>query len=374
MYSLINAKIYTVTNGVIQKGFIDIDGDKVLKIGPMDQFHFNTKKQIDLNSFTVYPGFIDAHTHLGLIPEGSSFNYDENKKSKSIIDPNFKVLNHIDPKDIAFKDAVCAGITTVAISPDSSKAISGQISTVKTIDCKNNILNPLVAVKFALGENPVNFYEKNHKKPCDKNYIKNLIISKLSEARKLLNKNKFLDEYNILFKLLKREIPAHFHVHSEFDIKSAIEIANEFNLRYLLIHATEACKILDILKENKTKIIQGPFFTNRSKRELLNMNMKTSQILDKFGLLFSITTDHPELPIQFLTLSASFAVKHGLKFEKAIKLITINAAKICGISNRVGSIEANKDADLVVFKNSPLKAFEEPTMVIVNGEIVLNKI
>lgn len=373
MYSLINARIYTVTNKIIENGFITIKNDKIHEIGPMSKFDFNSKKQIDLNSFTVYPGFIDAHTHLGLIPEGSSFNYDEKNKFTDIFSPDFKVLDNIDYSDIAFKDALSAGITTVAISPDSTKAISGQISAVKTIDCKNNILNKIVAVKMALGENPINFYKKNNFN-YNKEDIKNLIIDELSKAKKLLNKNINSSKYAILFKLLKREIPVHFHVHDKTDINYAIEIANKFNLNCILIHATEAHKTLNSLKKYKAKIIQGPFFTNRSKKELLNMDMKSSSLLEKNGILYSITTDHPELPIQFLNLSASFAIKHGLSFKKAIEAITINAAKLCGVSNHVGSIEINKDADLVVFKNSPFKAFEEPLMVILNGNIVFNKI
>lgn len=370
MYSLINAKIYTVTNGILKNGFLSIKNSKIHKIGNMAEFNELSKKDIDLSGFTIYPGFIDAHTHLGLIPEGKSYNYDNKQKSLNIIDPNFKVLENIDTNDLAFIDAIKAGVTTVAISPDSTKTIAGQISAVKTINVKDNILNPQVALKIALGENPINFHKKNENLPYSKADIKNLIISELLKAQEQLKLNSKEDKNNILFKLLKREIPAHFHCHDEFDIKTAVEIANKFNLRYVLIHATEAYKILDFLKGNKAKIIQGPFFTNRSKPELINMDMKTAKILDKYNLLYCITTDHPELPIQFLTLSASFAKKQGLSFKKVIELITINAAGICGVSNRVGSIEIGKDADLVAFKNNPLKAFEEPSMVFINGERV----
>lgn len=369
LFSLVNARIYTVTKGVLENGFISIKNGKIHKIGHMNEFNATSKKDIDLSGFTIYPGFIDAHTHLGLIPEGKSYSYDDNKKNLDIISPNFNVLDYIDTCDLAFRDAIKAGITTVAISPGSSLAIAGQISAVKTVNIKNNIINPMVALKIALGENPINFYKKSKTLPYTKADIKNLIISKLSKTQKQLSENKDQNK-DLLFKLLNREIPAHFHVHDEFDIKAAVEISNKFNLKYVLIHATEAYKLLDFLKENKAKIIQGPFFTNRSKPELLNMDMKTSAILDKYNLLYSITTDHPELPTQFLTLSVSFAVKHGLSFKKALELITINAAKLCGISNRVGSIEPGKDADLVVFKNNPLKAFEQPSIVLIDGKIV----
>ena len=172
--------------------------------------------------------------------------------------------------------------------------------------------------------------------------------------------------------LFEKKIQAHFHVHRADDIFTAIRISKEFDLDYVLVHATEAHLIKEELKKESAKILSGPILCDRSKPELINLDVNSLAQLANEDILFSIITDHPETPIQYLNLCASVAIKAGLSKEKALRALTINPAKICKIDDRVGSIKVGKDADLVVYSEDIFDSFSSPDMVFVNG-IILKK-
>ena len=113
--------------------------------------------------------------------------------------------------------------------------------------------------------------------------------------------------------------------------------------------------------------------TGRSKIELKNLSMKAPAILSKAGIKFAMMTDHPVIPIQYLAVQASLAVKEGLNEMEALKSITINAAEFTGISDKLGSLEEGKDADIVIWSKFPLDWQTSPKYVIINGKIVYKK-
>ena len=147
---------------------------------------------------------------------------------------------------------------------------------------------------------------------------------------------------------LKGDLIVKIHAHRADDILTAIRIAREFNLKITIDHCTEGHLIADILKENDIKIILGPMLTDRSKIELRNQTLAAPGILAKSGIPVAIMTDHPCVPVQHLLLCAAIAVREGMPEEDALKAVTINAARAAGIDDRVGSLEAGKDADIVI--------------------------
>ena len=170
--------------------------------------------------------------------------------------------------------------------------------------------------------------------------------------------------------LLKHEIPAHFHAHRADDIFTAIRLAKEFDIDYVIIHATEGHLIADELLEDNARTIVGPVISERCKPELRNHTIETAGILNKAGVPMCICTDHPVVPEQYLPLSAGLAVRGGLDRNEALKAITIYPAQITGIADRVGSIEVGKDADIVIFSGDPLSVCDTPDKVIVNGTVI----
>lgn len=384
---LINAQIYTMGPlGFIKNGFVKINGNIIENVGKMEELDIENEQVVDMKGKYLYPGFIDAHTHLGMVEDGLTFEGDDINEAVDPVTPNLRAIDAINPMDRCFSEALSAGVTTVITGPGSSNPIAGQMVAIKTYGTRidNMIIKDPVSMKFSLGENPKNTFSEKSQSPSTRMAVAALIREQLSKARKyLLDKNEFFNnpdeneepefdaKNEALIPLLKREIPAHFHAHRSDDIFTAIRIAKEFNLDYVIIHCTEGHLIADELKRENTKVFSGPFLSDRSKPELVNLTPKTPGVLAKKGVKASIVTDHPVTPIQYLPVCASLAVREGMGAYEALKSITINAAEIAGIDNRVGSIEPMKDADILVFEHDALDFRSKPVEVFFEGKKVI---
>lgn len=384
---LINAQIYTMGPlGFIKNGFVKINGNIIENVGKMEELDIENEQVVDMKGKYLYPGFIDAHTHLGMVEDGLTFEGDDINEAVDPVTPNLRAIDAINPMDRCFSEALSAGVTTVITGPGSSNPIAGQMVAIKTYGTRidNMIIKDPVSMKFSLGENPKNTFSEKSQSPSTRMAVAALIREQLSKARKyLLDKNEFFNnpdeneepefdaKNEALIPLLKREIPAHFHAHRSDDIFTAIRIAKEFNLDYVIIHCTEGHLIADELKRENTKVFSGPFLSDRSKPELVNLTPRTPGVLAKKGVKASIVTDHPVTPIQYLPVCASLAVREGMDAYEALKSITINAAEIAGIDNRVGSIEPMKDADILVFEHDALDFRSKPVEVFFEGKKVI---
>lgn len=385
--TITNVYVHTMTQGDIENGYVKVCDGKIAEVGDMNNIKCELGENvIDGGGNHLYPGFIDAHTHLGLFTDGEDYEHEDANEVSDAITPNMRVIDAINPLDGCFKDAINAGVTTVMVSPGSANAIAGQIAAIKTYGKRidNMIVKEPVAMKFSMGENPKSMYNETQQSPKTRMAVAATIRENLSKAQRYMQEKAKAQEnssdYDLpdydakleaLIPVIKGEVYAHFHAHRADDIFTAIRISKEFKLKYVIVHATEGHIIFDELLKEGTSVISGPFMGDRSKFELKNLTVKSPVVMSKNGLSVAITTDHPETPIQYLTLCASLAASKGMEKAKAMKAITIDAAKICGIDDVVGSIEAGKDADLVLFDKDPFDVGAEPIMVIVNGEIVL---
>ena len=379
---LTNAKIYTMGSlGYIEKGFVKIDGTKIKKVGKMDDLKDLDDHIIDMHGKILYPGFIDTHTHLGMVEDSLTFEGDDINEASEPITPNLRAIDAINPMDRCFKEAINAGVTAVITGPGSSNPIAGQMVAIKTYGSRvdNMVIKDPVSIKFSLGENPKNTFNEKSQTPITRMAVAGLIREQLSKAKRYLeekeafiqdngSKPEFDSKNEALLPLLKREIPGHFHAHRADDIFTAIRISKEFDIDYVIIHCSEGHLIADELKKENTKVFSGPFLSDRSKPELKNLTPKTPGVLAKNGIKTSIVTDHPVIPIQYLPVCASLAVREGMDPLEALKAITINAAELAGVDDRLGSIEENKDADILIFDNDALDFKSKPVMIFIDGK------
>lgn len=374
-----NAKIYTMNDddNIIENGYVEYKNGKILRVGKGSPD--NTGDEIiDAKGKSLFPGFIDAHTHLGLFTSGVGIEGEDFNEDSDPITPQLNAIDGVNPMDSAFEDARNAGISTVAVSPGSSNAICGSIIAIKTYGKRIDSMSlGNVGMKISLGENPKMTYIDKDSTPVTRMAIASLIREALNKAQKYMedkeseeNNPEFDAKCEALIPLLKGKIKAHFHCHRADDIFTAIRIAKEFNLKYVLIHCTEGHLIADELKKENATAVIGPIICDKSKPELANLTPKNSFILNSSGIEVSICTDHSEVPIQYLPLSAGIAIKHGLTFQEALKAVTKIPAKQLGLFERIGSIEKGKDADFVLFSTNPFEVMSSPDMVIINGDEV----
>ena len=328
----------------------------------------------DLNGLFVFPGLVESHCHLGMEETAIRFEGDDVNEITDPITPNMRGIDGCNPMDETIESALKGGVTTVAAGPGSANVLGGTFFAYKTkgncID-EMTIQNP-IAMKAAFGENPKRCYQG--KKIDTRMQISALLRETLEKTKEYLAKKEagkdvaYDQKLEAMIPVVKRELPLKCHAHRADDILTAIRIAKEENIKITLDHVTDARCILPQIKESGFPCICGPALTHKSKFELANMSFETPNELYKAGILFSIITDSPVIPQQYLSLSAALAAKAGLPEYEAIKAITINPAKILGLDNRVGSIKVGKDADFVVCTKNILDTQNEIQSVYVDGK------
>ena len=328
----------------------------------------------DLNGLFVFPGLVESHCHLGMEETAIRFEGDDVNEITDPITPNMRGIDGCNPMDETIESALKGGVTTVAAGPGSANVLGGTFFAYKTkgncID-EMTIQNP-IAMKAAFGENPKRCYQG--KKIDTRMQISALLRETLEKTKEYMKKKEagkdvaYDQKLEAMIPVVKRELPLKCHAHRADDILTAIRIAKEENIKITLDHVTDARCILPQIKESGFPCICGPALTHKSKFELANMSFETPNELYKAGILFSIITDSPVIPQQYLSLSAALAAKAGLPEYEAIQAITINPAKILGLDNRVGSIKVGKDADFVICTKNILDTQNEIQSVYVDGK------
>ena len=328
----------------------------------------------DLNVIYVFPGLVESHCHLGMEETAIRFEGDDVNEITDPITPNMRGIDGCNPMDETIESALKGGVTTVAAGPGSANVIGGTFFAYKTVgNCidEMSIQNPL-AMKAAFGENPKRCYQG--KKIDTRMQISALLRETLEKTKEYMKKKElgkdvaYDQKLEAMIPVVKREIPLKCHCHRADDILTVIRIAKEYDIKVTLDHVTDARCIIPQIKESGFPCICGPALTHKSKFELANMSFETPNELYKAGILFSIITDSPVVPQQYLSLSAALAAKAGLPEYEAIKAITINPAKILGLDNRVGSIKEGKDADFVICTKNILDTTNEIKDVYVDGK------
>lgn len=380
MLTIIHGKIITMADKDYEDGFVQIKNGKIAAVG--DMADCPVKKEDDgvicANGNLVMPGIIEAHCHMGITEEKKGTEGDDCNENVNPVTPYLRAIDAINPMDAAFDDALRAGITSAMVGPGSSNVVGGQFAFIKThgrcID--HMIVKAPAAMKVAFGENPkVNFSGQNVS-PATRMAIAAMLREELFQAQEYQKKrnadqNQEKDfRYECWLPVLEGRIPLKAHVHRADDILTAIRIAKEFHLSMTLDHCSEGHLIAEEIKESGFPAIVGPDMTSRNKIEVQNMAFKTVGILNRKGICTAVTTDHPVSMIQFLPICAGLAVKSGLPAQEGLRSITINAAKICGVSDRVGSLEPGKDGDVVIFDGNPLEVFTSALCTIIDGKVV----
>lgn len=383
MLLLKNGNVMTMA-GPAFVGDVAIENGKIVAVG--QSLSYSDAEVRDVTGMTVMPGIVDPHCHIGMWEDAMGFEGADGNECTNPITPELRAIDAINPYDRCFEEAAAGGVTTCVTGPGSANVIGGQFVAIKTYgdSVDDMVLRFPVAVKAAFGENPKRVYNGKNQTPSTRMATAALMRKALIEAQEYnekLEKGKAdpekMPERNlgkeILARVIRRELPMKIHAHRADDILTAIRICREFKLRYTLDHCTEGYLITDKLKEALSEdcegIIVGPLLTDRSKIELKNLSFKAPKVLEQAGIEYAMMTDHPVTPEQYLPICTAVAVREGASEESALKAITINAAKITGIADRVGSIEVGKDADIAVFSGHPFDFRSRCVLTLVNGKV-----
>jgi imidazolonepropionase-like amidohydrolase len=387
MFILKNAKIITMDENTDREfiGDIAVEGTVIKAVGK--DLSFDGADEYDLTGLTVIPGVIDAHCHIGMFEDGMGIEGNDGNEMSNPSTPELRAIDAINPFDRCFVEAMEGGVTTCVTGPGSANVVGGQFVAIKTHgkDVESMVLRFPVGMKAAFGENPKRVYQG--KSIFTRMQIAATLRKTLTKAKEYERKIELagddkskLPEKDLgmeaMLPVLRRELPLKVHAHRADDILTVLRIAREFGIRITLDHCTEGYLIPELLKQGVEDtgagVIIGPLLSDRSKIELRNLSFKAPRILYENGIEFAMMTDHPVIPEQYLPICAGLSVREGLPEYEALKSITINASKIVGIDDRVGSLKVGKDADIAVFDGDPLEVKTHCVMTVINGEICHN--
>ena len=381
----------------IEDGIVLIEDGKIVSVGAGIDVPAGAEV-IDAAGQVVMPGMIDAHCHTGVFGDGVGWVHSDGNEMTDPVTPHLRAIDAIHPEDLAFSDLREAGVTTINTGPGSGNVIGGQAAAIKTAGrtVEEMLVAFPVGMKMALGENPKRVYGEQKKTPSTRMGNAATLREWLTKAQGYLDKGdrhakKLVDfqagvegatepepfevdlKLEALAQVLRREIPAHIHAHRADDIMTAIRIAEEFEIDLVLIHATEGYKIADLLAEKMIPCVPGPILFSRSKVELREMTPKNVGVLASAGVKVAIQTDQMSA-VRYLRLDAAVAVNEGMSDDDALRAITLTPAEILGIDDRVGSLEAGKDADIVILSAHPLDvAHGRVQRVLIDGQTVYGR-
>lgn len=373
MLAIAGGYIITMTGAPIESGTVLIEKGKIK--GVEQGFIVPPgARLIDVSGKIVVPGMIDAHCHVGIAEEIYREEGDDSNEMSDPVTPHLRAIDAVNPADLGFKDALAGGVTTVVTGPGSANILGGEMVAMKTAGrvMEEMTVRFPAGLKAALGENPKRSYGREKKPPYTRMASAAFLREAFARAQDFLKKDSPDRDLKMeaLARVLKREVPLRVHAHRADDIMTAVRIAEEFGLNLVIEHCTEGHLVADYLAEKGIPAVVGPVITNRAKVEMQGLTLQNCRLLAEAGVCFAIMTDHPVVPIQYLSVSAAVTVRGGLSCDQALKAITIDAARVIGLADRLGSIEPGKDADIVVWDRHPLEITSRVEQVYVNGEMV----
>lgn len=375
-----NGLIHDAVHEEAYVGDILVENGKIKAIGE----HLETEEGVsvvDAEGMQVYPGFVEAHGHIGLDGYGIGYEGMDYNELNDIVSPQLRGIDGVKPMDAAFPKAAEAGVTCVCVGPGSANVLGGTFVTIKTVGrrVEDMLVRDNVAMKCAFGENPKRVYRE--KKDSSRMSTAALLREMLFKTREYLEKKEaagddpskrpaFDMKLEALIPVIKGEMPLKAHAHAAEDLFTALRIAREFNVKITLEHVTEGHLIVEELAKENVPLAVGPTLTSASKYELRNKSWTTPGLLSAAGCQVSIITDSPVIPQEYLPLCAGLAVQAGMDPFAALQAITINPARHAGIADRVGSLEVGKDADFVITDGCPFEVSTKVKHVFIDGKEV----
>jgi imidazolonepropionase-like amidohydrolase len=370
MRAVVGARALTITRGEIERSVILIENGKFVEVGP-DLPIPPGAEVVDVSGKYVLPGFVDAHTHLGLSGFGESTNP---------VTPHVRVLDGVDLSDPGWEEALFGGVTTVITTPGSANVIGGASIAMKTagVSLPERILRDPAGMKMAWRKGTQG-PSQGQPYPVSLMGIAGILRNALVDTRNYIArraKGEVEEDpvKELLAKVLRRELPARIHSFTPVEILAILRIQDEFGFDFTVEHGFEAHLIADQLAARGIPVVYGPGTGSRRHKMFPERGPHGAAILHKAGVKMSLQTDHPDQSIKELRIYGALLLRYtDLAPDDVLRMLTINGAEIAGVAGRVGSIEPGKDADFSVFSDHPLKVQSRVEQVFVDGERVVEE-
>ena len=365
MWALTNVELLDGIGLHIQRGGLLIDDSGIIRAIEANYIPNAGIPVIDGHGLLCLPGFIDAHSHIGLSTSGETLGSQDVNETSDPVTADLRALDGIYPKDPAILEALKAGITASYVTMGSANVISGIGTTVHMAGdtVEEMVMVPAAGMKVAMGENPIRVHGGQKRRPSSRPAVAAVLREWLEKARRYqLDTARNLKDWDprleALGMVIRGDIPLRVHSHRSDDIATAHRVISEFKVRMVIDHGTEADLLSEQILGWGVPVVTGPSFSTRGKAELRHKGFWTPARLIQKGIVTAIASDHPVVPAEYLPLYAGLAMRHGIDLSQALASITIAPAQITGVSGRVGALRVGLEADLVLFEGNPLVSLQ----------------
>lgn len=390
-------KIFTMSNGIIEDGIIIIENNRIADVGE-DIVIPPGAEIIEAAGKIITPGLFDAYNQLGLIEVSQAQSTVDTEEKSKPLTPEVRVIDAINTQSKLIPITRIEGVTTVLSAPGIGNVIAGQSAVINLFGStvKEMIIKEPAALHFNFGERPTSNW-RDRKKIDTRMGLVAMLRQALIAAQEYKNDwakyETDLKEYNdnrdlpkkkrkkdlkepklperdlgkeAIVLALDQTIPVIASAKRKDDILAAVNVAEEFGLKLVVLHGTEAYKIADILRRKNIPVLLGPITTQPSSMENLGAIYENAALLDGAGVKFAIISGstHNSRDLRF---QAGIAAQYGLSFSTALKAITIYPAQILNVDSELGSVEPGKIANIVIFDGDPLQPLTRVTDVIIEG-------
>ncbi|NMA85753.1 MAG: amidohydrolase [Tissierellia bacterium] len=373
-----NCNLINMTDIYEETMDIRVENGEIVEIGKsIDLDKYFNAQIIDAENNFVTPGIVEPHSEMGVREQIYRFEGNDANEGTDPILPQLRAIDAINPTDEGIKVARESGVTTVVAGPGDSNLIGGTFAAIKTYGdtIEEMVIEDEIAFKISLGNTPKKAYGNKDIMPktrmASAAMIREAFIKSREYHRQYNSENppKFDMKMHSLMRIYDGML-VKFTAHQAYDIITAIRLGEEFNLNYTVDKCSEAYLIADELKNFNTRFVIGPAYGGKRDHEIRNRDTIIASIMEKEGLNFCISTGHPTVDISMTMVQTIMMHKKGLSRKMALEAMTINAANMIGLGDRIGSIEIGKDADIVIWDGEPLDYYTSPKMVIIDGNIV----
>ncbi len=365
------ATIHTAAGAPLVNGSILLRGGKIVAIGANLTVPPGARI-IDGTGKVVTPGMIDNHSHIG----AKSTDLNDNPM---VIGPQHRFLDALDLGDTDWKDAVSGGVTTIVTGPGSGENVSGMAVVIKTFgtDFSRRMLLEKGGMKFAMGAKSRDRYPTT-----TMGVAANLRQYLIQTQEYVAAQKKWEDDgrkgnspardlgYESMADVLSKKTYVRAHVHAATDVATLIRLKDEFGFDLTLHHSTEAYKLAPELAKRGISAVVLPLGPRIGVGEDA---MAGPYVLWKAGVKIAMHTDAPVINQKWLRLCAALAMRYGIPEDEALKMVTRNAAEIARVSDRVGTLEVGKDADLVMFDGPWYEPRSRVELVIGDGQVIFER-
>lgn len=359
-----------------KKDILVEDGKIVDIVDCVDEGSYPGAEVISAGGRIVTPGLVEPHCQLGVVEQIYRFEGNDGDEIDGPVLPQLRALDAINPEDEGFEMAIRGGVTTSVTGPGNNNLIGGTCAAVKSRGktVSDMVLKEEACFTFVLGAAPKAAYgSKSVKTRMAEAALIREALLKAQEYHRLTKEGK-TQKFDMKSHSLSRVFDGmlvKITAQQAYDIMTGVRIAEEFGLNYTIDRACEAYLIPEELKAHNVKLVVGPSYGSKGSHEVRKRDAIIGAKLEQAGIDFAVSTGHPAMNVEYANVQLAMMLKKGLSRKKALESMTIDAARLCGIADRVGSIEPGKDADIVIWNGEPLDFYSSPKAVFIDGCKVL---